>query len=202
MIYDGAPSRMLPALAATVRQRLEANTRCMYFNSPAMVAGFRAQLHAAGTDVDQEIARGALLLVGDNAYFVNGRFDADRMIQALDESVQVALDDGFAGLFATGDMSWELGATHELAKLLDYEWKLEHLFHKHAALSGICQYHCDLLPPEAVREGLVSHASLFISDTIARLNPHYVVARSPAERRSAAVPGLDAAISVLLAVHA
>ncbi|MBA3501175.1 MAG: MEDS domain-containing protein [Deltaproteobacteria bacterium] len=186
-------------MAAAIQQRL-AHTRCMYLNSPAMVAGLRSQLYATGTDVEYELGRGALVLVADDLHLVDGRFDVDRMIDMLEAAVQTALAAGFAGLFATGDMTWEFGSEKELSKLLEYEWRLEQLFHEQPALSGICQYHRDLLPHEAVREGLVSHAGLFINDTVSRLNPHYVLARSLDERKTAAIAGLDDALSVLLAV--
>src|SRR5689334_7654375 len=199
MIYDGPPSRMLPALVATIRGNLAANVRCMYLNSPAMVAGVRSGLYAAGTDVERELARGSLVLGSDSSHLVDGRFEVDAMIDMLEAAVQTALADGHAGLFATGDMTWEFGPEKDFSKLLEYEWLLEQLFRKHPALSGICQYHRDLLPREAVREGLVSHASLFINETISRLNPHYVLARAPGERSAAARPALDDALSMLLA---
>jgi hypothetical protein len=99
-------------------------------------------------------------------------------------------------------MTWELGAEKDFSKLLDYEWRLEQLFHKQPALSGICQYHRDLLPRDAIREAFISHESLFINDTITRLNPHYVSARSPAQRKAAVGPELDDALEGLLAVTA
>jgi hypothetical protein len=201
MIYDGPPSRMLPALVATIRGNLDAHVRCMYLNSPAMVAGLRSALYAAGTDVERELARGTLVLGSDDAHLIGGRFDVGAMIDMMEAAVRTALADGYAGLFATGDMTWEFGPEKDFSKLLQYEWRLEQLFHKHAALSGICQYHCDLLPHEAVLEGLVSHASLFINDTISRLNPHYVLAHAPNERRATARPALDDALARLLAAE-
>lgn len=198
MIYDGPPSRMLPALVGTIRRNLDAHVRCMYINSPPMVAGLRSGLYAAGTDVERELKQGSLVLDSDNSHLVDGHFEVERMIDTLDAAVQTALADGYTGLFATGDMTWEFGPDKEFSKLLQYEWSLEQLFQKHAALSGICQYHRDLLPREAVREGLVSHGSLFINETISRLNPHYVRAQAPSERTAAARPALDAALAMLL----
>jgi hypothetical protein len=93
---------MLPALVATIRGNLDARMRCMYMNSPAMVAGLRSGLYAAGTDVERELARGALVLGSDSSHLVDGRFDVDAMIEMLDAAVQAALTDGYAGLFATG----------------------------------------------------------------------------------------------------
>lgn len=172
----------------------------MYFNSPAMVAGLRSQLYTVGTDVERELTRGALVLASNSDHLVDGRFVVDRAIDALDAAVEQALADGYAGLFATGDMTWEFGPEKCFSKLLDYEWRLEQLFGKRPALRGICQYHRDLLPREAVRDGVVSHERVFISDTLTRLNPYYVAAGSPAERKAATLPELDEALAVLLAL--
>lgn len=200
MIYDGPPSRTLPALVTSIRRNLDANKRCMYLNTPAMVAGFRSHLYGAGVDVEHELTRGALVLGSDDSHLVDGRFVIDRMIEMLDAAVDRALADGYAGLFVTGDMSWEFGPEREFSKLVEYEWRLEQLFHKHPALSGICQYHRDLLPHDAVREGLLSHESAYISDTISRLNPHWVQDSSPADRKAAAQPHLDEVLAALLAL--
>jgi hypothetical protein len=187
MIYDGPPSRMLPALATTIQQQLAARARCMYLNSPTMVAGLRTLLYATGTDVQREVSRGALVLEAGTDHLVAGSFDIGRIIDALEAAAGQAVADGYAGLFATGDMTWELGAERDFSKLVEYEWRLEELFRKQPALSGICQYHRELMPLEAVREGVVSHAQLYISATLSRLNPQYVPARSPDERKAAAL---------------
>lgn len=172
--------------------------RCLYLNSPAMVAGLRSQLYASGVNCQREIDRGALTLASDHDHLVDGRFVIKRMIETLEAAVVEALAGGYAGLFATGDMTWELGPEKNFSKLLDYEWQLEQLFEKQPSLSGICQYHRDLLPKEAIREGAVSHETLFISATLTRLNPHYVRSRSPAERKAAAQPALDHSLDALL----
>lgn len=62
MIYDGSPAGYLPALAATIRQKLNENYRCLYLNSPPMVAGLRSYLFAIGVDVPQEVLKGTLIL--------------------------------------------------------------------------------------------------------------------------------------------
>ena len=48
------------------------------------------------------------------------------------------------------------------------------IFQTHPALSGVCQYHADTLPREVLREGLLTHRSLFINETLSRLNPYFV----------------------------
>ena len=187
LIYKGSPAPHLPGLTALIQQKLNENYRCLYLNSPAMVAGMRSHLFAAGTDVPKEIMKGSLMLSAESTHLVDGRFNIDRMLEMLDEALDQALNDGYQGLLATGDMSREFGPEKDFSKLLDYEWRLEELFQTQPALSGICQYHADTLPPEVMRHGLVTHPSLFINQTLSRLNPHYV------ERKSFALQSFNTA---------
>src|ERR1700734_407877 len=110
LIYAGSPSRHLAALAATMREKLEANYRCLYLNSPPMVAGIRSYLAADGLDVVQEVKNGSLVLSSDSGHLVDGVFDPARMLAMLADAVNDALAHGYAGLWATGDMTWELGS--------------------------------------------------------------------------------------------
>ena len=174
LIYRGSPAPHLPAIAALMRRKLGERHRCLYLNSPPMVAGMRSYLAAAGVDVAHEVEKRSLILSSDQGHLAGGSFDADLMLQALEEAVQQAHNDGYEGLWATGDMTWEFGSRKNMANLLQYEWKLEDLFRRQPSLCGICQYHVDTLPPEAVRQGLLAHQAIFINETLARVNPDYV----------------------------
>ncbi len=195
LIYRGSPARQLPALAAVMRDKLRERHRCLYFDSPPMVAGLRSYLAASGVDVAGEVEKGSLVLSSDRAHLVNGRFDADLMLRALDDAISQALIDGYAGLWATGDMSWEMGAEKDTVKLLEYEWKLEDLFRRQPCLSGICQYHADTLPQEGVRDGLLTHQSIFVNETLSRLNPHYITRQTYSTKAS--LSALDRSIEEL-----
>lgn len=191
LIYDGSPSCSLPILAEAIREKLANECRCLYLDCPPMVAGIRSCLSALEIDVPQELARGSLVLSSEQTHLVDGRFDVDKMIRTLEDAIRKAVSDGYRGLWASGDMSWEFGPEHNFDKLLEYEWRLEQLFFKQPTLSGICQYHRYTLPREAVREGLVSHRRIYINQTLSRLNPYYVSANSPDERRTSLRPELD-----------
>lgn len=174
LIYSGSPARHLPALAALMQRKLEERHRCLYLDSPPMVAGLRCYLSAAGVEVAREVENGSLVLSSDQGHLVDGHFDVDGMLGSLEEAVHQALRDGYLGLWATGDMTWEFGSREEMAKLLEYERKLEDLFRRQPSFSGICQYHVETLPSEAVQQGLITHPSIFINETLSRVNPHYV----------------------------
>ncbi len=87
LIYEGSPSRQLPALAALVRQKLDENFRCLYMNSPVMVAGIRCYLAAAGIDIAHELEKTSLVLSSAQQHLIKGRFDVDRMMQTLEDAM-------------------------------------------------------------------------------------------------------------------
>ena len=196
IIYAGAPSHKLSTLAAVMHQMMMNGCRCLYMNSPAMVAGVRSSLAAIGVDVALEIAQSRLVVSSEPVVLEGDDFNIEQMLQKLEDALDEALKDGFKGLWASGDMTWELGSEKNFDKLLEYEWKLEALFKKRKELYGICQYHYDTLPQQAVRDGLLMHRTLFINETLSRLNPHYINSTLPSEN-GAASPILDKMIAEL-----
>jgi hypothetical protein len=196
LIYDGAPSGQLPALAAVIQRKLAEGHRCLYLNSPPMVAGLRSRLVALGVDVMNETAKTRLVLSSNPVTSADGDFDVDLMLQNLEDAVDQALNDGHKGLWATGDMTWEFGPERNFAKLVEYELRLEKLFHKKPGLCGICQYHLATLPQQAARQGFLTHPSFFINQTLSRLNPHYAPFDPPGDQTIPS-PELDAMIAAL-----
>jgi hypothetical protein len=98
LIYDGSPAKVLSAMAANIKQKLNQNIRCLYLNSPTMNVGLRSYLFAIGVNVADEVATGRLILSSDQSQIKNGQFDVDQMLQRLEEAVSHALSDGYKGL--------------------------------------------------------------------------------------------------------
>ena len=196
MIYDGAPSKQLPALATIIQRRLNEGYRCLYLNSRPMVAGMRSYLSSVNVDVVNEIAQGRLVLSSEPVASADGEFDVGVMLKKLEDALDQALKEGYKGLWATGDMSWEFGSEKNLDKLMEYELRLEELIRKRESLGGICQYHQDSLPHEATRQGFMAHRSLFINETLSRINPHFIPFRLPDDPPPSSVE-LDEAIATL-----
>lgn len=201
LIYQGSPSVQLTALAVAAREKLQANYRCLYLNSPAMVAGMRSYMAAAGVDVAGEVSKGNLFLSSERHQVAMGRFDVTGMLARLKELITETLKDGYTGLWATGDMTWELGPGEmNFSELLDYEWRLEQLFQEQPAFCGICQYHRDTLPTVAMRHALVSHRSLFVNETLNHMNPYFVSPKDYLDR-AATYPEMEAAIERICTHH-
>lgn len=176
LIYKGPPSIQLPALAAIIKQKLAEGHRCMYLNSRPMVAGMRSYLAAIGVDVAGDVDKAQLIFSSEPATDADGNFNIDSMLYKLEDALDQALSDGYKGLWATGDMTWEFGSEKNFSKLMEYERRLEILFQKRPALCGICQYHQDTLSPEAIQQGLMTHQTIFVNETLSRVNPHFVSA--------------------------
>ena len=196
LIYEGAPSRQLSALAAAASEKLNQGYRCLCLNSAPMIAGMRSYLAAASVDVEKALWDGSLVLTSEQSHLVDGRFDADRLMDTLGDTLERALREGYSGLWATGDMAWEMGPDRDFSRLLDYEWRLEEFFREQPRMAGVCQYHVDTLPRTAVRHGVLTHGSLFVNETLSLINP-YVSERGSIPDGLAENLELDAVIACL-----
>jgi hypothetical protein len=173
-MYHGPPSRHIPMMAAVIKARLEQKHRCLYFDSKRMVTGLQSHLAQIGVDVARETATNSLVVSSHLGHLGEDEaFDIDRMIALLEEALDQTLRDGYAGLWASGDVAWEFGPKVDFGQLVEYELRLEDFICAHAEISGICQYHAGVLPPHAMQTGHEMHPSFFIDETQSQLNPAY-----------------------------
>ncbi len=173
LIYDGHPADQLPVVIPLLMDGLQENWRCLYLGSPDVVRMVSDALSARGVNIAREIERGALLFSSDRGYLDNGGFDPRAMVDHLCELIDDAVQDGFRGLCATGDIKWELGHDSNFDRLLEYEALLDQVF-RDKPLRGICQYHRDVLPAPALRQALITHQSLYIGGAFNRDNLFYI----------------------------
>jgi hypothetical protein len=155
-------------------------------------------LAAAGLDLVHEIGKASLILTSDQRHLVDGCFDVDRMMTMLEDALHQSLNDGYDGLWATGDMTWELGPQKDFSKLLEYEWRLEGFFRTYPTMGGVCQYHAETLPREVLKQGLLAHQSIFINETLSLINPNYLPAHAFHDH-ALANPDLEGMINKLTA---
>ena len=184
LIYSGSPARHLPALAALMRRKLEERHRCLYLDSPPMVAGMRSYLAAAGVDVAREVGKGSLVLSSDQGHLVDGHFDVGPDARLPRRSSAAGSERWLSGPVGDGRHDLGIRLQERIGQAARIRMEARRAVPPAAVPFGICQYHVDTLPPEAVRQGLLTHPSLFINETLSRMNPHYL----PRERVTAATP--------------
>ena len=173
LVYSGEPSRQLASLAASIHTHLKGNYRCLYLNSPPMNDGIRSYLIASGLNVFDEIHKKRLILSSDRSHLRDGLFDPQVMMESLQAALNTALEDGYVGLWASGDVAWEFGDAGDFSKLPAYERALDAFFKSHPALRGVCQYHLDILPKGVAEIGVIAHPAIYVNGTLSRFNPRY-----------------------------
>jgi signal transduction histidine kinase len=172
LIYDGHPSEQLPVIVPLLEDGLRANERCLYLGEPMMIAMVQNALAAREVDVAAHIGRGALVFSSDRPP-EDQPFDPGGMVGMLVDMIDEAVEDGFAGLCATGDMRWELGRDENFDRVHEYEALLERVF-REKPLRGICQYHRGTVPAKALDAAVRAHRSLYIDGWLNRDNLFYV----------------------------
>jgi hypothetical protein len=151
---------------------LSRGERCLYICGEHTPTRFRAALKRAGVDVFVAERRGALvLLTKHEAHLAGGKFDPDRMISILHQSVKDALKDGFEGLCAAGDMCWVLDGAPGTERLAEYESRLNAFYKKHRAL-GLCQYNRNTIPEPFLDHCIATHPVVRV-EGLALKNPFY-----------------------------
>lgn len=172
-VYD-TPEEQLAIAACYIADGLQRDERCLYVAaSDDSLDCFRTSLRALGVDVDATERSTALLLrTSDQAHLQDGHFESERMLKMLNESIEKALDDGFAGLRTCGDMSWLADTPPGAHQVIEYEAVLNQLFRNVHGL-GMCQYDRKRLPAHLVDlAGVGAHSTLVVEGTHLP-NPNY-----------------------------
>ena len=168
-----SPEEQLSAAIEYVQQGLARHERCLYVCGEQTPQAFRAALAKAGIDVAHEEARGAIvLLTKESGHLKEGSFSASRMISMLQTAVEDALNDGFEGLCAAGDMTWLLDDAPGSEEIVEYEALLNHFYRTHRAL-GLCQYNRRQLPAEILDHCMATHPTVRIAGPMLLTNPFY-----------------------------
>jgi signal transduction histidine kinase len=173
LIYEGDPGEQLPVVIPFLKEGLQENWRCLYLGKPEVVDMIRSGLTAQHVDVSREMDRGKLILSSDREHLGNGSFYPHKMVNFIGTLVDGAVNDGFQGLCATGDMRWEFGSDKNFGLLMEYEALLEQKL-RNLPIRAICQYHRDILPAEVVHDALVTHRSAYIGGMLNRDNLYYI----------------------------
>lgn len=162
-LFESEEERLTIA-ARYIAAGLESGDRCIYAaGSAAALTSFRGRLALSGVDVAEAIQAGALhQRTTAESHLPGGSFDCDRILRFLNEAVDAALNDGFNGLRACGDMSWLLDRAAGADQVFEYEAMLNH-FLSGAHAAGMCLYDRARLPPAIIDHALATHRSVTVN---------------------------------------
>jgi PAS domain S-box-containing protein len=167
------PQDRLHAAGHYIAEGLRRNEFVMYAAEPDTLAALEGVLADAGVDVAQATRRGALnLLDTRTAYLIDGQFDPDRMYAVFENTIAVALAQGYAGCRFAGEPTWALERADLRPGLLEFEARLNGLFSTRKA-AGFCVYDRSKWPAEVIRDVLRTHPVAVINDLVCDNNIYY-----------------------------
>jgi PAS domain S-box-containing protein len=144
-------------VTAFLRQGLERYEKVLYIIDEHAAETILHYLEDDGVDVGAYLSRGQLkILTHDATYVRDGVFDPDGMIALLEAETQVALQEGYAALRVTGEMTWALRGLPGSERLIEYEIKLNTFFPGRRCMA-LCQYDQRRFAPEILLDVLRTH---------------------------------------------
>ncbi|HTE62522.1 MAG TPA: MEDS domain-containing protein [Solirubrobacteraceae bacterium] len=126
--------------AAFVRDALRRGHKVVYLCEGDDVTALVRRLLELDPAFEPARARGQLdARRARDAYLPDGRFEPDRMLEAVRDEYRRALSEGYRGLSLTGEMTWALCDRSSSDALSSYESRVARGY-DHRELSILCQY--------------------------------------------------------------
>lgn len=172
LIYDDQTDTSL-VMSAYLASALSRNERCIYITGDAEIRELKSAL-SYYIDIDEKLECGQLSIIDkEEAYSLEGIFQADKMIKLLKELSKQAIEDGYSGLAVSGEISWVLNYEHGFEAIMDYEHQLNHHIFGQFPVSAICRYNIDRFSSEMMMHIVEVHPIIIWKNQIHN-NPSYI----------------------------
>jgi hypothetical protein len=131
------------------------------------------RLRESGIDVEAAQRAGHLHIeVWEDAYLRGGRFDADHMLEFVQEALDIGRQRGFARTRVWANMEWALAGAPGAEDLFEYENRVNLILRRHTD-AVVCAYDVTRFPSAIVEDVVRAHPYL-LADGWGRENTHYV----------------------------
>jgi len=111
-------------------------------------------------------------LASEDTYLKDGYFEAEKMLNLLEDALIEANDEGFESVRACGEMVWALTNMPGTDELIEYEARLNLLVPKHNC-SLICMYDVNRFSGRVLKDVLATHSHVIMNGSIYK-NPYYI----------------------------
>jgi len=129
-------------------------------------------LAGLGLPSDDPTYAGRLALTSAlETYCPDGRFDPDAMLERLRALGQID-PECYAGMRATGEMTWALNGLPGSERLMEYEARLNDVVQEQPCVNALCQYDANRFSPRTLAHVLRVHPLMVVRGQLIR-NPHY-----------------------------
>lgn len=136
--------------------------KCLYIADENTVDEVKAGLLIHGVDVEGCLKTGQLsILTARESYLRPGRFILDDMISQIDSFVDRAVNEGYSGARAAGEMTWLIRELSGLEEFFEYEKVLNGVF-RNRPVKLLCQYNSKKLFGNVILGALKTHPRVLI----------------------------------------
>lgn len=124
-----------------------------------------------------------------NTYIHEGIFEADRTLSILKDFCQSAIQEGYKGIYVSGDAEWSLANEESVEKLLDYESKVNRLTTT-MPIVGLCLYDANKISYGTMHNVMRVHPEICIDDMRVQ-SPYYVTPDMYEHIKDTSMPGTE-----------
>lgn len=152
---------------------LEKNHKCVYIVDENTRKRILKAFQEYGVDLKPYMKSGQLeFLTKDESYLKDGYFDPEQMINLLKRLENEAIDEGYQGLWGTGEMTWYFTKMPGVEQLIEYEAKLNY-FLSESNTTLLCQYNETKFSPEVLMDVVYTHPNVILYSVLHE-NPYYI----------------------------
>ena len=170
--YSGADEQYA-ALLPFIKEGLEAGERVVSFVDANERSERIERLRRGGVDVETALRVGQLEIeIWEDVYLRGGRFDAEAMLELVQETINTGHQRGFARTRVWANMEWALTDAPGVEQLAVYESRLNFVLPLYGE-AVVCAYDVTRFPASLLEDVARGHPHL-LADGWARHNPHYV----------------------------
>ncbi len=156
-IFYRSEDKLMDLLTPYFAEGLRKGECCFGVQKSRTIKRLFNDLRFLGVDPEDEVRRGTLVLhTDDRGYLTNGKFEPERMMEMLLNTIEDCVKRGFTGFRSAGDLSWAARGRQECNQVVGYEEMVEKCYPGKPAL-GFCQYHVNDFPPDILDSVLAAH---------------------------------------------
>ena len=171
-LFNGAEEQY-DVLLPFLKDGLDAGERALTFVDANERARRIDRLKRAGIDVDTAQRNGQLeIATWEEVYLPDGRFDAQRMLAFVQETINTGRQRGFPRTRIWANMEWALTGAPGVEQLAVYESRLNFFLPLYSD-AVVCAYDATRFPASMLEDIVRGHPHLF-ADGFAQTNPHHV----------------------------
>jgi hypothetical protein len=129
--------------------------------------------HEKNVDLTSYIASGQFTYFSSReTYAHTGIFDANRTLTIFKDFCTTAIQEGYKGMYVSGDAAWSLANEDSISRLLDYESKVNRLTST-MPIVGLCLYDAHKISYETMYNVMRVHPEIRVDDVRVK-SPYYV----------------------------